>query len=176
MKSAPKHLWVRPAPSLDPAKGLLQFGHHVWPCILGKNGITCRKQEGDMKTPSGRFRLLYGYFRKERTGLISSQLPIKPINETMGWCDDPHNSNYNRPITLPFESSHEKMKHEDGLYDLVVVMDHNYTNRIKNRGSAVFFHLTAEKSYTAGCVAVSPNIMKFLLPQLSQETEMIIQP
>lgn len=129
-----------------------------------------------MKTPSGRFKLLYGYFRKERTGLVNSRLPFKPINDRIGWCDDPQNPNYNRPVSLPFEASHEKMQREDPLYDLVIAMDHNYTKRTKNLGSAVFFHLTADKPYTAGCVAIAPNVMRFLLPHLSQETEMIIQP
>lgn len=65
---------------------------------------------------------------------------------------------------------------DDHLYDIIVVMDHNYTNRIKGRGSAVFFHLTDKKDYTAGCVAVSEKVMRYLLPKIDQNTQMIIKP
>ncbi len=173
---SPKNLIVSSAPGKQNSKGLLRFGLQVFPCILGKNGITTRKQEGDMKTPSGTFQLLFSYHNKSRIPFISSNLPIRSTRQSDGWCDDPSNANYNRPVSLPTTASHEVLMRDDHLYDIIVVMDHNYTNRIKGRGSAVFFHLTDKKDYTAGCVAVSEKVMRYLLPKIDQNTQMIIKP
>ena len=166
---------MRKASSINRSRGLLQLGNRTWRCILGKNGISTRKFEGDMKTPSGSFRLLFGYYRRERVGHPTSLLPMRPIKTGAGWCDDPLNANYNRPVKLPFRGSHEELLRRDHLYDIVIVMDHNFTKRTRNCGSAVFFHLTDGKPHTAGCIAVSSNIMKQLLPRLSRNTRIIIR-
>ena len=166
---------VRKAPSINPSRGLLQLGDRTWPCILGKNGISPRKFEGDMKTPSGSFRLLFGFYRIDRVNDLNTLLPMRAINPGSGWCDDPLNANYNRPVKLPFRASHEVLLRKDRLYDIVIVMDHNFSKRTRNRGSAVFFHLTDGKPYTAGCIAISADVMKQLLPRLSKNTKMVIK-
>ena len=171
-----KHLVVQRAPGKTPSNGILYAENHVFPCLLGKNGITTRKVEGDMKTPAGQFRLLGGYYRKNRIGFIQSGLELAAIKPDMGWCDAPDSANYNRAVKLPFCGSHERLMREDSLYDIVIVMDHNYHRRIKGRGSAVFFHLTAEKNHTAGCVGISRDAMLKLLPRLSTQTIMTIKP
>jgi L,D-peptidoglycan transpeptidase YkuD (ErfK/YbiS/YcfS/YnhG family) len=62
------------------------------------------------------------------------------------------------------------------MYDVIIVMDHNYTSRIRNRGSDVFMHLDAGKPYTAGCIAIELKIMKQLLPMLGSQTKIEIFP
>jgi len=148
----------------------------AYPCLLGRNGIGVNKREGDMKTPAGRFHLLYALYRPDRISPRSGLLPIRAIGKKDGWCDAANNPNYNRPVTLPFGASHEVLQREDGLYDILVVMDHNFSRRARGRGSAVFLHLTANKDHTAGCVAVSKKTMLYLLPLLSQETILQILP
>ena len=56
---------VRAKPG-DPTKGLLQAGRLVFPCALGRGGISADKREGDGATPLGAMRLLSGYFRRDQ--------------------------------------------------------------------------------------------------------------
>ncbi len=60
----------------------------------------------------------------------------------LGWCDAPQSACYNRPVRLSFRASHEKMLRSDRLYDICLVLDWNFTRRARNRGSAIFMHLT----------------------------------
>lgn len=128
-----------------------------------------------MATPAGRYRMLFALYRKDRIGLLNCRLPMYPIDETDGWCDMPGHPNYNRWVKLPFGKSHERLKREDPLYDIIIVLDYNFSRRARNRGSAVFFHLTAERDWTAGCVAIERDLMRRLLPLLSTDTDLVIK-
>lgn len=81
-----------------------------------------------------------------------------------GWCDDPDDPNYNRPVKLPYAGRHEIMWREDHIYDIVVVLAYNDEPVRKGRGSAIFLHL-ARPGYTPteGCVALSREHMEKLL-------------
>ena len=46
-----------------PTQGLLNVGGTVFPCALGRGGISAGKREGDGATPLGAMRLLSGYLR-----------------------------------------------------------------------------------------------------------------
>lgn len=157
-------------PGNDPSAGLLRYRNSVYPCLLGRSGITTRKREGDGATPAGRFPLLFGYYRADRLRPPPASLPLYPIAPDDGWCDDPLHPNYNRPVTLPFSTSCETMMRQDALYDICLVMDHNFSQRIRNLGSAVFFHLSAGKPHTQGCIAVAPDDMKRLLASMRPGT------
>jgi L,D-peptidoglycan transpeptidase YkuD (ErfK/YbiS/YcfS/YnhG family) len=63
----------------------------------------------------------------------------------------------------------------DQLYDTLIILDYNLIVRNKGRGSAIFFHLAGETlSATAGCVAISRNDMRRLLPRLGRHTVVTI--
>ena len=158
------------------SQGILRAGSLAIPCALGRNGLTRFKREGDGATPVGRFRLLGGYIRQDRIGLAGQQLGLKPTPVGLGWCDEPLAANYNRPVRLPHAASHEDLRRADGLYDVVLVLDYNINPRRRGRGSAIFFHL-ARRDYapTAGCVAITREDMRRLLPRLSSDTVMIIR-
>ncbi len=145
-------------------------------CSLGRNGVTVFKREGDGKTPLGRYRVTSGYWRTDRLRRPGGVLKLEPIKRHMGWCDDPHDANYNRPLRLPARASHENLLRADGLYDVVLLLDHNQRPRVRGHGSAIFFHLTRDKADpTAGCVAISREHMIMLLPRLSLDCVMIIR-
>jgi L,D-peptidoglycan transpeptidase YkuD (ErfK/YbiS/YcfS/YnhG family) len=165
-----RNINVRPRPG-NRARGLLDAGGIVFPCALGRTGLSARKREGDGATPIGRFRLLSGYVRTERHPSRRSGLRLTPIRGDLGWCDAPADPNYNRPVRLPFEASHERMARPDDLYDFCLVLDWNIRPRRRNGGSAIFLHLArAGFRPTEGCIAVERRVMLRLLPLLSART------
>jgi len=155
--------------------GLLNFKGKSITCCLGRSGITTQKREGDGATPVGIFKILYGYYRADRITKPKSLMPLTPIETNDGWCDDVGNPNYNSFVKLPFPDSHEVMTRNDRLYDVCIVLDYNIHPKIKNKGSAIFFHQTSlERKPTEGCVAIDPKDMQLLLPFLSDKTFMRI--
>lgn len=161
--------------SSAPHKGRLHAGFLVIPCSLGRGGLTNHKREGDGRTPRGQFPLLAFYMRRDRLRRVSSGIAVAPIRPADGWCDDPTNRRYNRPVSLPFAGRHEKMWRKDRLYDVVGVLDYNYSRRISGRGSAIFFHVMGEGAKaTEGCVAIAINDFRRLLPRLGNSAAMIV--
>lgn len=150
----------------------MQVGNLVFPCALGRGGISANKREGDGATPLGAMRILDGYFRNDQfAGGRRTKLAMKPISADLGWCEVPEDRNYNRPVKIPYGASHERMKREDRLYDACLVLDWNISPRLRGRGSAIFFHLARPGfTPTQGCVAVTARVMARLLPLLSNRT------
>ena len=157
----------------DRLKGLIRIGPHVIPCALGRGGITRFKREGDGGTPAARMALLYGYYRADRIARPVAHHRLSPTPPRLGWSDDVNDGRYNRPVSRPFNGSHEEMARADELYDTVIVLDWNVTRRALHRGSAIFLHL-ARPGYTptAGCVAVTAKDMRRLLGFLAPGAEL----
>jgi L,D-peptidoglycan transpeptidase YkuD (ErfK/YbiS/YcfS/YnhG family) len=134
---------------------------------LGRGGIRANKFEGDGATPRGRFRLLRLWWRADRMPRPQTRLPVRAIRANDGWCEDPRDRRYNRPIRLADGAPGDRLKRDDHLYDLVIEIDHNTRPRVAKRGSAVFIHL-ARPGYspTAGCVAMKVDDLKRLLAWL----------
>jgi L,D-peptidoglycan transpeptidase YkuD (ErfK/YbiS/YcfS/YnhG family) len=167
-------LRVRPLAG-NRARGWLTAGTLRVPCALGLAGIVRVKREGDMGTPAGQFRLLWGYYRPYRVQLRTAGAPLRPLHPDQGWCEDPSSPRYNRPVRLPARDCTDRMWREDHLYDLTFVLDQNFSRRAKGRGSAIFFHLARVGfTSTAGCVAISAADMRKLAPRLARRAVMVI--
>ena len=163
--------------AISPASrhGRLEAGGLVFPCLLGRNGITARKREGDGGSPLGLWRLCRVLFRRDRALPPATALPVAPLARRDGWCDEAGDRNYNRPVRLPYPASHEELWRLDHLYDVVVVLDHNVRPRRRGGGSAIFFHLSApEGATTAGCIAVQPGHMRIILGHCGPSTSLAI--
>lgn len=134
-------------------------------CALGRGGITTGKREGDGATPAGRFLLRQVYYRPDRLRPPSGcRLPVVAIDPGLGWCDDPADAAYNRPVRLPFAASHEHLWRADGLYDLLAVVGYNDDPVIAGRGSAIFLHVARPGfAPTEGCVALALDDLAALL-------------
>jgi L,D-peptidoglycan transpeptidase YkuD (ErfK/YbiS/YcfS/YnhG family) len=92
-----------------------------------------------------------------------------------GWCEDPASRSYNRPVGVARSQGVDRMWREDALYDLTFVLDYNYSQRSKGRGSAIFFHIARPGlTPTAGCVAISAADMRKLAPRLARGATMRI--
>jgi L,D-peptidoglycan transpeptidase YkuD (ErfK/YbiS/YcfS/YnhG family) len=151
------------------ARGRLSIGNLGFPCALGRSGRKRLKREGDGATPVGTFRLQRVLYRADRIQRPRTVLPASPIGNSDGWCETVGDRNYNRQIKLPYPASHELLKREDRLYDIIVVLNHNQRPRVQGHGSAVFFHLAREGyTPTAGCVAVSLRDMRIILEKCGE--------
>ena len=123
----------------------LYFQKYKLRCSIGKRGISIKKREGDKKTPKGEFRLKYILYRKDRIFNFKTKLKKIAINKKMGWCDDPNSVYYNKIINYPFKFSAEKLWKKENIYDIIIVIDYNLNPVIKNKGSAIFLHITKKK-------------------------------
>ena len=132
-------------------------------CCVGKYGVTKNKQEGDKKTPMGNFKLGNLYYRKDRNPKPDTKLKVIPIKKEMGWCDDVRSKKYNKLIRITKNIGHEKLIRKDTCYDFLIPIKYN-TNKIKkNKGSAIFIHITKNYKKTLGCVAIKKKDMIILL-------------
>jgi len=147
-------------------------------CALGRGGVVAadQKREGDGTSPQGIWQMKRVFYRPDRLARPETVLPLVPLRETDGWCDAPGHSLYNRPVTLPFAASHEKLWREDHVYDLIVELSHNSDPVVPALGSAVFFHLAHDDFRpTEGCVAISRQHMLQVLQDSTQKTSIKIE-
>jgi L,D-peptidoglycan transpeptidase YkuD (ErfK/YbiS/YcfS/YnhG family) len=125
---------------------------------FGRGGVVeaDAKREGDGATPLGTWPLLRVLYRPDRVAPPQSALPVAALRPEDGWCDDPADPAYNRPVTHPYPSSAERMWRDDELYDVVVILAHNDDPPVPGLGSAIFLHC-AKPGYptTEGCVALA---------------------
>lgn len=155
--------------------GRCRFGGRDFACTLGSGGIVTDKKEGDGGTPVGAWplrRLLYRPDRGARPRCVLSAQAIAPDD---GWCDDPADAAYNRPVKLPFAASHETMWRNDHLYDLVVVVGHNDDPPVPGAGSAIFLHIARpDGGPTAGCVAFAREDLEAILAGLTEQSRLVV--
>jgi L,D-peptidoglycan transpeptidase YkuD (ErfK/YbiS/YcfS/YnhG family) len=154
---------------INAAKRELFCGLLRLPCRVGKAGAVpmALGREGDAKTPLGDYVLRFGLYRADRLGKPPSELTFRRLQKDDGWCDAPEDPAYNRLIRLPYKASHEKLWREDGAYDIILVMSHNDSPPVSGLGSAVFLHIAQpDDRNTLGCIALAPEDMVKLLPQL----------
>lgn len=146
------------------AAGVLVCEDRAFRCALGRAGVRLDKREGDGATPLGAWPLRRVLFRPDRVAEPVTGLPVQPIDPALGWCDDPGDPAYNRPLRLPAAARHERMWRDDGLYDLLAVLGYNDDPVEPGRGSAIFLHVAGD-GYppTEGCVALAlPDLQHVL--------------
>jgi L,D-peptidoglycan transpeptidase YkuD (ErfK/YbiS/YcfS/YnhG family) len=137
------------------ADGILRWRGQRFRCALGRSGLHADKREGDGATPVGCFPLRRVLYRADRIALPVTALPVAAIDPDSGWCDDPADAAYNRPVRLPFSASHERLWRDDALYDLLAVLGHNDDPVVRGHGSAIFLHVARpDLGPTEGCVAL----------------------
>ncbi len=146
--------------------------------LVGKNGITGHKHEGDGKTPMGRYSLdfIFG---------IKPQLPTKllylQLKDSHYWVDDSNSNYYNCLVdtqnsTAPDWNSAEHLREYAEQYNYAIVIGYNRQKIIKGAGSAIFLHCTRRgQEYTAGCVAVREDVIKKIIERLEPHAYIEIQ-
>ncbi|PDH18383.1 MAG: transpeptidase [Pelagibacterales bacterium MED-G44] len=155
-------------------KETLLYDGFKFRCSIGKNGTTSNKIEGDRKTPKGIFSLGPVFYRKDRIKNLVTKLKKKKINRLMGWCDDVKNQKYNKLIKVNNKIKHEKLFQKRINYDLIIPIKYNFKKTKKNKGSAIFIHVTEDYKKTLGCIALKKNDLLILLKLINKNTKIQI--
>ena len=155
-------------------KDTLLIDEFKFKCCTGKNGIKKNKIEGDLSTPKGNFGLEDLYYRKDKLSKPITKLRIKEIKRNFGWCTDNKSNLYNKQIINKKKLKHEKLFRKDYKYDLLIVISYNRKKIIKNKGSAIFLHLTKNYKPTAGCIGLKKKDFLIILKLIKKNTKIII--
>ena len=128
---------------------------------VGRSGVATfdRKREGDGMTPRGVFSLgpVFGYAVSAVT-----KMPYRQATEQDAWIDDVASPRYNQWVRgIPAKESHEKMRRNDELYRLGIVIGYNTAPVVPGFGSAIFLHIwKGPGKPTSGCIAMSETDME----------------
>jgi L,D-peptidoglycan transpeptidase YkuD (ErfK/YbiS/YcfS/YnhG family) len=143
---------------------------------IGGNGFSPKgkKREGDKTSPTGIFDLgpAFGYAEH-----VETAMDYRQATEQDYWIDDPQSDHYNQWVTLeePPSVSHERMKRDDNLYKLGIVVQYNTEETVKGHGSAIFTHIHREPGApTAGCVALPEGDLSRIIKWLNPDKKPLI--
>lgn len=151
----------------------VRFQGRLWPCTIGKGGITGRKREGDGATPRGVHRIVGMLYRPDRIARPTDW--AKPIGPLDLWSDDPSDAEYNMMVRAPYAPSHERLRRADPLYDLVILTDWNWPYAVRGRGSAIFIHQHRRPGYpTEGCIAFSRRDLHSIARKICYRSRLIV--
>ncbi len=155
-------------------KNYLTYNKLKIKCAIGKKGIGYKRKEGDLITPSGQFRIKFILYRKDRVKILT-KLKKKVIKKNMGWCNDPKSRHYNKLVKLPFAHKHEKLYRKENIYDIILVLSYNMSPIKKNKGSAIFIHVSKNNyKKTEGCVAIKKINLIRLIKEINPNTKVKI--
>jgi L,D-peptidoglycan transpeptidase YkuD (ErfK/YbiS/YcfS/YnhG family) len=165
----------------------------AWPAVIGHAGAAWGdglhgsgapagrtgpvKQEGDGKSPAGAFALTsaFGYGDAPE----HTQLPYRRADAESVCVDDPASHHYGEIGDLPEPhdwKSAEKLRRDDELYELGVVVDHNAAH-VARHGSCIFLHVWGgPASTTVGCTAMAKPQLAQLLGTLSGKPLFVLLP
>lgn len=155
-------------------KYTLLFDEFEFKCCIGACGFTSDKYEGDKKTPTGLFSLGDLYYRSDKVEKPRTKLKCIKIQKNMGWCNDINSKFYNKEIKIKKKGRYEKLFRNDYKYDYLIPIKYNWLKPKKNKGSAIFIHLTKNYNPTAGCIALSLKDFLILVKLIKKNTKIRI--
>lgn len=132
--------------------------------IIGKNGATDNKREGDGCTPKGLYSFGIGF----GTEPIDTQIEYKIINNNCYWVDDSQSEYYNQWVesdVIEWNSAEHMIEYSEA-YHYGVAINYNTNPIVFGAGSAIFVHCMSG-SYTAGCIGIPENDMIFIFEWLN---------
>ena len=148
---------------------------YSYSAVIGKNGVAApgMKKEGDGRTPSGTYDLgtAFGYAPS-----IVSGLKYQRVGADDFWVDDPASTQYNQWVKgSPAAKSFEKLKRDDNLYRLAIVIEYNTNPIIPGAGSAIFMHIwRGYDHFTSGCVALAERNLSRIARYLDKSQKPVI--
>ena len=151
----------------------IRFLGRLFPCSIGKGGLSTAKREGDGATPTGFHRITGLWYRPDR--LARPAAWARPIGPGDLWCDDPRHPAYNHHVRAPLSASHERLRRADPLYDLILTSDWNWPDATPGRGSAIFLHQWRRPRYgTEGCIAFARADLIWIATRAAPGTRLVV--
>lgn len=160
--------------TLEKKDGAWQLVFPPFAGSIGEKGFAAidQKREGDGKSPTGIFHLgmAFGYYPS-----IGTQMPYRQATDDDYWVDDVNSEDYNKWVKgKPAAASWERMKRDDDQYKYGIVIEYNVNPIVKGKGSAIFLHVWKDRKSTAGCVAMSEEMVLKLLTWLDPAKKPLI--
>jgi L,D-peptidoglycan transpeptidase YkuD (ErfK/YbiS/YcfS/YnhG family) len=145
----------------------------MYPCSVGRSGLSDTKSEGDGATPKGVHAIIGMLYRPDRMARPTSW--AQPILTGDLWSDDPQDDDYNMMVRAPYENSHERLRRSDPMYDLIVLTAWNWPYAVKGRGSAIFLHQWRRPGRpTEGCIGLRRRDLQYIAGAIKIRTRLII--
>ena len=142
--------------------------------FVGKNGITDKKVEGDLKTPRGTFNIGISFGTYDK--INNKKIKYIKITPNLYWIDDSDSAYYNQLVDItkvPKDWKHAEHLAEYPIqYEYAIEIKTNPQNK-PNRGSAIFIHCS-NGNQTAGCVSIERNDMKKLIEMIDENAVVTI--
>jgi len=144
--------------------------------VIGRNGLTDDKKEGDGKTPTGHYRIGTAF---GTLGIIPCEWPFRFTGPNDYWVDDPASPDYNRWVVCagnPDErwTSYERLAIPE--YKQALVIRYNENPVIAGKGSAIFLHRWSGPGRpSAGCITVSEENVKRVIQWLVPDKNPVIR-
>lgn len=154
-----------------------------WGLGMHVDGEGPRKREGDGRAPAGIFSLgtAFGYAATAPAGMA---MPYRQSTDRDYFVDASDSSVYNQWQSIPIAepntpkerwSSCERMRRDDAVYELGMVVNHNTSDTIPGRGSAIFLHVWAGQSEpTSGCTAMSRDNLRRVMMWLRSDAQPLL--
>lgn len=146
--------------------------------IVGKNGITHEKSEGDKSTPAGTYGFTMAFGLKPDPG---SLLTYHRIAKGDYWVDDSASPYYNQLVntaqTPKTWKSAENMAAASPYYNYALALDYN-RECVPGKGSAIFLHCftASADNGSAGCIRLPQERAKELVQSVTGQSKIIIAP
>ena len=143
-------------------------------CSIGRGGLKKDKFEGDKATPKGIFSLGELYYRSDRVEKPTTKIITNKITKNMVWCNDSNSKYYNSLTKVNKNYRYEKLYRNDFKYNYFILVKYNYLKPKKNKGSAIFIHLTKNYKPTAGCIALKKKDFLIFAKIIRKNSKIII--
>lgn len=145
----------------------------MFPCSIGKSGISHSKHEGDGATPAGMHHITGLLYRADR---MARPAPwALPIGKDDLWSDDGAAPDYNTWVRAPYAPSHEVLRRADPLYDIILLTDWNWPEAMPGAGSAIFLHQWRRPGYpTEGCIAFSRSHLRWIAAHAAPGMRLVV--
>lgn len=158
------------------------FHNKDYGVIVGKNGLSKNKREGDKKTPIGEFGLHDTiFYRGDRIDGNLFQNPdykFMRINQDSGWCQDSENALYNKFVSFTESCGCRnvaRLNRKDHFFDIIMVVNYNTENSVPNKGSGIFIHMKdLGNSGTKGCIRFGKKDLIEIINKITKDTTISI--
>jgi hypothetical protein len=156
-------------------------GLHPMPLVIGTDRTATNapktpiKTEGDGRAPAGLFDLGRVFHRIP----IDTHLPGREIADA-SYCDDRVlSTTYNTAISSTVANCGtncgEALARQDGVYDVLVWVNHNVSPAVPRGGSCIFLHIShPDRRGTSGCTAMDKESLVSLLGKLEPSAEPLL--